>query len=142
MQTDAAILQLQRFKPACWTVENTSALFSHYRGLYATARTVQMRKHAALPSERLRLIISNQLLYFPESAEPAVTPHDVLAKDKGWGSEQRFMRQSMGSVRSTRAQGFTVTSSTLHIGAPTLGDFNHEYNASSVDRAMQVRSIL
>ena len=134
-QTSRTVAMLQHFAPAVWTVEQASALAHAFSGLYPTARTVQMRDHAALPSERLRLIMSNKELHLPISEAPSVTPHDVLASECGWGEELRFSRQSYGSIRSTRQPGFTVTSGMHHVGSKTVGDMNASHVPSASMRA-------
>ena len=134
-QTLAAVQQMMQFNPATWTLENSPALYQYFRGQYPTAMLVQMRRHAMLPSERTRLIVSNQQLQFSDNEQPPPTPHDVLGEELGWGEEQRWSRQSYGSVRSTREPGFTVTSGMHHVGAKTLGDFNTKNTPTATQRA-------
>ena len=65
-----------------------------------------------------------------------ITPHDVLAEERGWDSStQLLMRQSYGSVRNTREPGFTVTSGQHHLGSRTLGDFSARDVPSAKERA-------
>ena len=101
IDTSWAIALMQRIAPAVWTLENVADLYDAFRGMYPTARVVEMSRFCRLAQSRKRLILSSVSLDLRELQVQPLTMRELLGEEMKWEEQKSyFVRNSFAAVRS------------------------------------------